>query len=154
MNHEDRLIFHQENSEPLMKELKNWCRDQIENKKAEPNGPLGKAIKYMEKRWEQLTAFLRIPGTPLSNDIVERLIKRCVLHRKNSLFYWTLHGAAVGDTLMTLIHTTVKAKENPFEYLTSIQLHSEKVKDDPNAWLPWKYRATIESILKPLDKIR
>jgi hypothetical protein len=131
MNDEQRLNLHKELSGPLMK-------------KTEPNGPLGKAIKYMEKRWDKLNLFLRIPGAPLSNDIVERMIKRCVLHRKNSLFFWTEHGAAIGDILMTLIHTTVKANENPFDYLTEIQRHRTEVNKKPNAWLPWTYKATLE----------
>jgi len=50
MNDDERLKFHQEKSGPLIEALKAFCRDQLENKKAEPNGPLGKAIKYMEKR--------------------------------------------------------------------------------------------------------
>jgi hypothetical protein len=146
MNDEERLKFHQENSGPLIEELKTWCRDQLDLKKAEPNGPLGRAIKYMEKRWDQLTLFLKLPGAPLSNDIVERMIKRCVLHRKNSLFFWTEHGAAIGDILMTLIHTTVKAKENPFHYLTELQRHRSQVNKTPQDWLPWNYKATLELI--------
>jgi transposase len=144
MNDEQRLNLHKELSGPLMADLQTWCQDQIETKKTEPNGPLGKAIKYMEKRWDKLNLFLRIPGAPLSNDIVERMIKRCVLHRKNSLFFWTEHGAAIGDILMTLIHTTVKANENPFDYLTEIQRHRTEVNKKPNAWLPWTYKATLE----------
>jgi len=152
MGAEQRLRFHQKNSGPLMDELKAWCRSQIENKKAEPNSGLGKAIKYMEKRWEKLTQFLKIPGAPLSNDIAERLIKRCVLHRKNSLFFWTEHGAAVGDILMSLIHTTVRTKENPFHYLTALQRHRSEVKQNPQAWLPWTYRATLKSLLPSHEK--
>jgi hypothetical protein len=35
----------------------------------------------------------------------ERALKRAVLHRKNALFYRTLHGSEVGDLFMSLIHT-------------------------------------------------
>ena len=85
LNDDERLKFHQENSGPFIDDLKAWCRDQLESKKVEPNGPLGKAIKYMEKRWDKLTLFLRVPGAPLSTNTVERTIKTCVLHRKASL---------------------------------------------------------------------
>jgi hypothetical protein len=40
--------------------------------------------------------FLREAGAPLDNNIVERALKRAVLHRKNALFYRTLNGAAGG----------------------------------------------------------
>jgi transposase len=146
MNNEERLRYHQEQSAPIIDELKLWCRDQIESKKTEPNSGLGKAIHYLEKRWTELTVFLRVPGAPLSNDIVERLIKRCVLHRKNSLFYKTLNGAAVGDVLMTLIHTAIAAGKNPFDYLTVLQLHRSAIVKAPADWLPWTYEASAAAL--------
>lgn len=146
MNDDERLKFHQEKSGPLIEALKAFCRDQLENKKAEPNGPLGKAIKYMEKRWDKLTLFLQVPGAPLSTNTVERAIKTCVLHRKASLFYKTLHGATVGDILMTMIQTTVKAGENPFQYLNELQRHRREARENPEAWLPWTYKATLAKL--------
>jgi hypothetical protein len=43
----------------------------------------------MLRHWELLTLFLREPGAPLDNNIVERALKKSILHRKNSLFYKT-----------------------------------------------------------------
>jgi hypothetical protein len=143
MTDDERLSYHQLHSGPVIEKLKTWCHDQSASKKAEPNSPLGKAIKYLEKRWDKLTLFLRVPGAPLSNDIVERLIKRVVLHRKNSLFYKNQHGAVIGDILMSLIQTAVRAGKNPFDYLTELQRHRSEVKAQPSAWLPWTYEATL-----------
>ncbi len=50
-----------------MDHLQKWMREQIEQKKAEPNSGLGEAIRYMLKRWETLTRFLLAPGAPLDN---------------------------------------------------------------------------------------
>jgi hypothetical protein len=36
-----------------------------------------------------------------------------VLHRKNALFYRTLHGAEAGDLFMSLIHTCELTGANP-----------------------------------------
>ena len=69
-----------------MKELEEWLRVQIEEHKVEPNSGLGKAIKYMRKHWKELTLFLRQPGAPLDNSAAERVVKRAIMHRKNSLF--------------------------------------------------------------------
>lgn len=149
MSDEERLLYHQKHSAPVIEDLKLWCRDQIESRKTEPNSGLGKAIHYLEKRWTELTVFLRVPGAPLSNDIVERLIKRCVLHRKNSLFYKTLNGAAVGDVLMTLIHTAIAAEKNPFDYLTVLQLYRSAVVKSPADWLPWNYEASAAALRRP-----
>ena len=36
-----------------------------------------------------MIAFLSAPGTPIDNNAAERVLKRFVLFRKNSLFYKT-----------------------------------------------------------------
>ncbi len=59
----------------------------------------------MQKHWDALTLFLREPGAPLDNNVVERVLKRAIVDRKNSLFYRTFNGARVGDTFMSLIYT-------------------------------------------------
>ena len=92
----------------------------------EPNSGLGKAITYFLRHWKGLTAFLREAGAPLDNNICERALKRAVLHRKNALFYRTLHGSEVGDLFMSLIHTCELAGANPFDYLTQLQRHAAR----------------------------
>jgi hypothetical protein len=102
---EERLRFHREHSGPLMKTLHDWMETQLAERKTEPNSGLGKAIRYMLRHWMPLTLFLREPGAPIDNNIVERILKKAILHRKHSLFYKTLNGARVGDLFMSLIHT-------------------------------------------------
>jgi hypothetical protein len=88
-----------------MKTLREWMEAQFSQHFVEPNSGLGKAITYFLRHWKGLTAFLRDAGSPLDNNICERALKRAVLHRKNALFYRTLHGSEVGDLFMSLIHT-------------------------------------------------
>jgi transposase len=102
---EQRLRFHQEHSEPLMKGLHEWMEAQLAEHKTEPNSGLGKAISYLLNHWTKLTLFLRQAGAPIDNNIVERALKKAILNRKNALFYKTLYGAGVGDLFMSLIHT-------------------------------------------------
>src|SRR5262249_1701922 len=54
---------------------------QFAERKTEPNSGLGKAITYLLRHWRPLTLFLREAGAPLDNNIVERSLKRAVLHR-------------------------------------------------------------------------
>ena len=77
---------------------------QFVQKKVEPNSRLGEAITYCSKRWTRLTLFLRQAGAPLDSNIVERALKKTILHRENSLFYKAENGAEVGDLFMSLIH--------------------------------------------------
>ena len=142
---EERLRLHQAESGPVMERLKAWLEAQIEEKKIEPNSALGKAIHYCLKRWDKLTLFLREPGAPLDNNLCERMLKRAILHRKNSLFYKTEGGAAVGDLYMTLIATATLEGADPFHYLTELQRNAAAVEAAPSLWMPWNYLQTLEN---------
>ncbi|MBV8906327.1 MAG: IS66 family transposase [Acidobacteriia bacterium] len=140
---EERLRFHQEHSDPVLKELHRWMEAQFTEHKTEPNSGLGKAISYLLRHWVKLTLFLREPGAPLDANIVERALKKAILHRKNGLFYKTLNGAGVGDLFMSLIHTCELNEVNSFEYLTELQRHSAELSARPSEWMPWNYRAAL-----------
>ena len=140
---EQRLAFHQARSGPVMEELRAWLKRQFDERLVEPNSGLGAAINYLRKHWEKLTLFLRIAGAPLDNNICERALKKAIMHRKNSLFYKTRNGAAVGDLYMSLIHTCELNGVNPFDYLTELQRHADEVAAAPAAWLPWNYHEQL-----------
>jgi hypothetical protein len=139
----ERLAFHQQHSGPVMEHLHQWLEAQFALKQVEPNSGLGKAITYLLRHWKGLTAFLREAGAPLDNNLCERALKRAVLHRKNALFYRTLHGAEAGDLFMSLIHTCELAGANPFDYLTQLQRHASELAANPSAWMPWNYRERL-----------
>jgi transposase len=144
MSAQERLAFHQTHSGPLMDALEKWLKDQIAERKTEPNSGLGKAISYWKNHWKGLTLFLRVPGAPLDNNACERGLKKAILHRKNAMFFKTAHGAHVGDIFMSFIHTCELSGVNPFDYLTELQRHAEDVSRNPKDWMPWNYRETIE----------
>jgi transposase len=146
---EDRLRFHQEHSGPLMAGLHEWMEAQLAGHKTEPNSGLGKAISYLLNHWTKLTLFLRQPGAPIDNNIVERALKKAILNRRNALFYKTLNGAGVGDLFMSLIHTCELNEANPFDYLTELLRHAEELKNTPSEWMPWNYRETLARLARP-----
>ena len=141
-----RLSFHQQRSSKLMKGLKNWLEEQLDQKMVEPNSSLGEAISYMLDHWKPLTAFLRVRNAPLDNNICERALKKAILHRKNSLFYKTQHGAQVGDLFMSLIHTCNLNHVNPFDYITALQKHPSDLFDHPEKWMPWNYESHLSTL--------
>jgi len=146
---EERLLFHQTNSAPLLDELHEWMAAQFAEHRTEPNSGLGRAISYLQRHWTKLTLFLRQPGAPLDNNICERALKKAILHRKNALFYKTMNGARVGDLFMSLIHTCELNKANPFDYLTELLRHQAELKTRPAEWMPWNYRDTLARIARP-----
>jgi transposase len=142
----ERLEFHQQHSGPVMRQLQQWLEAQFALKRVEPNSGLGKAITYLLRHWKGLTAFLREAGAPLDNNLCERALKRAVLHRKNALFYRTLHGAEAGDLFMSLIHTCELSNANPFDYLSELQKHPTELASNPSAWMPWNYAETLARV--------
>lgn len=140
-----RLLFHQAESGPTMEELHVWLVRQFDERRVEPNSGLGGAIAHLLKHWGKLTLFLRVAGAPLDNNVCERALKRAILHRKNALFYKTCHGAHVGDIFMSLIHTCELCGANPFDYLTELERHTGEASSNPQDWMPWNYRQTLDS---------
>jgi transposase len=126
-----------------MDKLYVWLQAQFDESKVEPNSGLGIAIRYVLRHWYPLTLFLRQPGAPLDSNIVERALKKAILHRKNSQFYKTKNGAEVGDLFMSLIHTCELNGANPFNYLIELQKHASELAKNPAAWMPWNYQETL-----------
>ena len=140
---DERLRLHQQRSGPVMDQLHRWLEAQFAERRTEPNSGLGKAITYLLRHWPPLTLFLRVAGAPVDNNIVERSLKRAVLHRKNALFYRTLNGAQVGDLFMSLIHTCQLCGANSLDYLIELQRHAQNLATRPEEWMPWNYRETL-----------
>jgi transposase len=145
----ERLLFHQAESALLLEGLKEWLREQLAERKIEPNSSLGSAIEYMTKHWDALTLFLCVPGAPFDNNLCKRVLKKAILHRKTALFYKTLNDARVGDLFMSIMHTAELAKINVFDYLVALQRHHERVAEDPAAWMPWNYSTALAQITAP-----
>lgn len=145
MTEQERFQFHRLHSKPVMLKLNWWLKNQLAEKKVEPNSPLGKSMKYLLRHWKKLRRFLVRPGCPIDNNIVERSLKIPIRVRKAAMFYKTLHGASIGSILTSLIQTTILSKENPVEYLVALQENKSGVFKDPMAWLPWRYRDTMQA---------
>jgi transposase len=141
-----RLAHHQQHSAPVMNALREWMEAQLRDRLVEPNSRLGRAFAYVNRHWVGLTCFLRVPGAPLDNNTVERELRTAVRHRKNSLFYKTQAGAAVGDVLMSAIRTCVLNQVDPVHYLTAVGAHAAQVRGAPEAWLPWTYKQTLAAL--------
>ena len=94
-----------------------------------------------------MIAWLREPGTPLDNNEAERALKQFILMRKNSMFFKTEHGAAVGDVLASLIRTCRLNGVNVWDYLVTIIRNKKDARKNPDLYLPWNYkRGEAESL--------
>jgi transposase len=141
MNAESRLAYHQQHSLPIMDELKKWMEQQLSTHTIEKNDACGRAVTYFIDHYEGLTQFCRVSNAPIDNNLAERILKRAVLNRKNSLFFKTEHGAAVADVHLSLIQSCALAQVNVFDYLVTLLRNARALRARPGEWLPWNYTA-------------
>jgi transposase len=140
---EERLLYHQLYSGPLMEALKEWIEERFEKKKVEPNSVVGSAYNYLLNHWKGLTQFLSTPNAPIDNNAAERALKIVQLHRKNANYFRNDLGAFVSDVCMSLIESCKLSGIEPFSYLVAIIRNERAVRANPAAWLPWNYAQTM-----------
>ena len=142
----ERLILHQNHSLPKMIEIRSKIESDFLEKRVEPNSPLGAAYKYFLNHFEKLTAFCKYERAPICNNETERLLKRAIRHRKNSLFFKNRVGAAVGDIHMSILLTAKENGLNPAHYLAALLKFETTCRENPEDFLPWNFSATIERL--------
>lgn len=144
MTEQERLLYHQENSGPIMKKLKEWIEEKFDKRLVEPNSALGKAFNYLMGNWKGLTQFLKTAKAPLDNNLCERALKLVVLHRKNALYYRNDTGAAVSDIITSIIQTCKLNNVSAYEYLVAIIENQRQVRKNPDKWLPWNFSEQVK----------
>lgn len=148
MDPKSRLLYHQENSKPLMEKMFDWMKAQMDNKNVEPNSILGGIFNYFLPRKERLMAFTEFEGAPIDNNTLEQTLKIVALLRKNAMFFKTLAGAEMSDIIMSVGATTGFHGVNLFHYFVSILRYQKEVAEHPEAFLPWNYLKTIAKLEK------
>ena len=112
---EQRKARRLEDSVKALSELRDWI-DEKRNS-VPPKTPLGKAIGYLHRQWKRLVLFLEDGRIELTNNRVERELRRLVLGRKNWLF---VEGDLNGEraaTILTIIGTCVAQDIDPRAYM-------------------------------------
>lgn len=142
---EQRLAWHKKLSLPVMEQIRDWGKAELESGHIEENSSLGKAISYFTKHYEGLTAFCRVEGAKLDNNRVEQALKLVARNRKNAMFHKTQAGADIADVIMAMIATSAEAGVNVLDYFNTVQRMQSEVKARPQDFLPWNYPSNIES---------
>jgi hypothetical protein len=53
---------------------------------------------------------------------------------------------------MSPIYTCELNGVNPFDYLTELERHADRVAASPRDWMPWNYRSTLDSVYTPISE--
>lgn len=112
---DQRLARRSEHSKPVLQQLRAWIDEQRPN--IPPKTPLGNALGYLHRQWHRLTLFADDGRLELTNNRVERELRKLVLGRRNWLFTWEDLGGERIATMLTLVGTCVAHHVNPRAYL-------------------------------------
>jgi transposase len=105
----------QRESAPLVEELRQWVEEKV--REVEPKSPLGGALGYMRRQWKRLARFLEDPLLDLTNNEVERDLRRWVLDRKTWLFVGHETSARRLASVLSILATCRKMGIEPRRYL-------------------------------------
>lgn len=148
LNPSERLAYHQENSLPVMIELKKWALAEQASNDFEEHSAFGKAIYYLLRHFNKLILFCVEPHVPIDNNRMEETLKIIIRGRKMFHFFRTKLGAEIGNIITSVIATAMRAEINLFDYLVIVQRHQKAVRQNPAAWLPWTYQETLSATEK------
>ncbi len=110
-----RLARRRQYSQPVVDKIKIWLDEQ--RAKTPPKTALGTALGYLHRQWDRLLLFLDDGSIELTNNRVERELRKLVLGRKNWLFTWEDIGGHRTAQILTIVGTCVSYGINPRAYL-------------------------------------
>jgi transposase len=110
-----RKARRQEYAKPIIDKLKGWLDEQTAL--FPPKTPFGKALGYLKRQWLRLCLFLEDGNIELTNNRLERELRKLVLGRKNWLFAWEDVGGERTANILSIIATCVAHNINPRAYL-------------------------------------
>jgi hypothetical protein len=110
-----RLVRRLEQSKPIVEALRVRIDDQRAT--VPPRTPLGAALGYLHRQWPRLLLFLSDGNIELTNNRVERELRKLVLGRRNWLFAWEDLGGERTAHILTIVGTCVAHGINPRAYL-------------------------------------
>jgi transposase len=115
---EERKELRLEHALPILNDLGKWIAKNIKNYL--PKNPMGEALSYTVKRWDNLLAYLYDGLLEIDNNLVENAIRPNALGRKNYLFAGSHDSAQRAAMFYSFFGTCKKYNINPFEWLKKV----------------------------------
>lgn len=111
----ERLARRRARSRPVVDDLAVWLAK--ERARVPPKTQLGAALGYLDRQWRRLVLFLEDGNLELTNNRVERELRKLVLGRRNWLFTWEDLGGERTAQVLTIVGSCVSYGINPRAYL-------------------------------------
>ena len=113
----DERLEHRKNEiKPIMDQLYDLI-DKQDTHDPTNNEKFTDALQYAKNHERELRMFLEDGNIPIDNGATERDVKDVSLHRKNSLFSYSVKGARAITITMSLIETAKANDAAPYYYL-------------------------------------
>lgn len=113
---------------PLWDTLHLWCMNEILNH--DRHSQMYKALNYVIRHFEELTAYLDIPEMPLDNNATEREIRAIVMGKKAYLFCQTDEACERAAMMYSFFGACKVKGKNPERWLAYVLDHIGSTKDE------------------------
>lgn len=117
-----------EKAKPILDDLFKWVRKALTT--AVPESKLGKALKYIHEREDELSSYLEDGRLQIDNNAVENKIRPFAIGRKNWMIAASTNGAEASSFFYSLINSAKENGLNPFDYLNHLFNHIKQCKTE------------------------
>ena len=113
-----RRELRQQVSKVVLEELKTWL--EALRPHVLPKSPMGVAVGYALRQWEQLTRYLDDGRLAIDNNRIERQMRTVAVGRKNWMFAGSAEGGRRAATIYSLVCTCGLLGIEPWAYLKDV----------------------------------
>jgi hypothetical protein len=118
LSHEERYVLRQKESLPVLKEMQEWLKENIQQ--TLPKSAIGKAIAYTLTLWPRLIRYIDDGRFEIDNNLIENAIRPVAIGRKNYLFAGSHEGAERAAMMYSLLGTCKQNNIEPFAWLKEV----------------------------------
>lgn len=137
---DERKELRLEKALPVLNTISAWLVQELAQ--TQPKSPIGKAIRYAVRLWDQLMAYLYNGHLEIDNNLMENAIRPIALGRKNWLFAGS-HDAAQNTAMYRSLFGTCQLNGiNPYDWLRYVLTHI-------NSTPPAKYHTLLPCFIDP-----
>lgn len=153
---DEREALRKDKASPVLKEIREMIDQDLDPMKVLPASPLGKAIRYIDNRWDNLARYAQDGNgeIEIDNNFVENSIRPTAVGKKNWLFIGHPNAGQVSAVIYTIIENCRMNGVNPFDYLVDVL---PRIQDHPinriSELLPRQWAAAKSGATQPVKKV-
>jgi len=136
MERDQRRVYRQEHSRPVLNAFKEWMGEQLGDLR--PKSPLAQALGYALNQWDALIRYTEDGILSIDNNLAERTLRQVAIGRKNWMFAGSDEGARRAAIILSLAGTCKHHGADPAAYFRFLLDHLPSLPVEeltPLAWI-------------------